>query len=214
MATLTFSKNKIKKPYRSKENILTIHSPKSYSIEIVNTISIDTGITINVPKKSIAYLTTKFKGQKIKEIDGPKKQRLWLTHLNKSYFEKYKINKGDIIGYLVIKPSNLKIKYEKKPPAKTRKLPNHSLPKEWSKNWKAYWTKKKRQTGGFLNRYDFAYAGRDTVNQVGKIARGIINKATSDINKIAMDRIDQVIKSGGEEVERIANSTKNYSWSN
>ena len=55
-----------------------------------------------------------------------------------------------------------------------------------------------------MNRYDFAYAGRDTVNQVGKIARGIINKATSDINKIAMDRIDQVIKSGGEEVERIA----------
>ena len=24
--------------------------------------------------------------------------------------------------------------------------------------------KQKRQTGGFLNRYDFAYAGRDTVN--------------------------------------------------
>ena len=27
-----------------------------------------------------------------------------------------------------------------------------------------------RQTGGFLNRYDFAYAGRDTINHVGKIA--------------------------------------------
>ena len=61
-----------------------------------------------------------------------------------------------------------------------------------------------RQTGGFLSRYDFAYAGRDTVNQVGKIAPGIINKATSDINKIAKDRIDQVIKSDGAEVERIA----------
>ena len=31
----------------------------------------------------------------------------------------------------------------------------------------------RRQTGGFLNRYDFAYAGRDTVNQVGKIAPGL-----------------------------------------
>ena len=64
--------------------------------------------------------------------------------------------------------------------------------------------RKKRQTGSFLSRYDFAYGGRDTVNQVGKIAPGIINKATSDINKIAKDRIDQVIKSDGAEVERIA----------
>ena len=29
---------------------------------------------------------------------------------------------------------------------------------------------KRTQKGGFLNRYDFAYAGRDTVNQIGKIA--------------------------------------------
>ena len=43
---------------------------------------------------------------------------------------------------------------------------------------------RRRQTGGFLNRYDFAYAGRDTVNQVGKIAPGIISKATADINKL------------------------------
>ena len=50
MATLTFSKNKIKKPYRSKENILTVHSPKLCSTEIADTISIDTGITISLPK--------------------------------------------------------------------------------------------------------------------------------------------------------------------
>ena len=55
-----------------------------------------------------------------------------------------------------------------------------------------------------MNRYDFAYAGRDTVNQVGKIAPGIINKATSDINKIAEQRIDQVIKTGGAEIKRVA----------
>ena len=61
-----------------------------------------------------------------------------------------------------------------------------------------------RQTGGFLNRYDFAYAGRDTVNQVGKQAPGIINKATSDINKIAQQRIDQAVRTGGAEIERIA----------
>ena len=64
--------------------------------------------------------------------------------------------------------------------------------------------RKKKQTGGFLNRYDFTYAGRDVVNQAGKIAPDIVNKATSDINKITKDRIDQVIKNGGAVVERIA----------
>ena len=29
---------------------------------------------------------------------------------------------------------------------------------------KAVHRREKRQTGGFLNRYDFAYAGRDVVN--------------------------------------------------
>ena len=41
------------------------------------------------------------------------------------------------------------------------------------------------QKGGFLNRHDFAYAGRDTVNQVGKTAPGIIKQANGEINRIA-----------------------------
>ena len=64
--------------------------------------------------------------------------------------------------------------------------------------------KNSRQTGEFLNRYDFAYNGRDTVNQVGKIAPKIITKATSDINKIAKERIDQIVRSGSAEIERVA----------
>ena len=63
--------------------------------------------------------------------------------------------------------------------------------------------KKTRQTGGFLNRYDFAYTGGDTVNQVGKITPKVITKATSDINKIAKDKIDQIVRTGGAEIERI-----------
>ena len=63
---------------------------------------------------------------------------------------------------------------------------------------------KKKQVGGLLNRYDFAYAGRDTVNQVGKIASKISIQATEEINKIVQDRIDQIIRTGGAEVERIA----------
>ena len=78
-------------------------------------------------------------------------------------------------------------------------------PKNGQKNGKTTSIKKKsRQTGGFLNRYDFAYAGWDTVNQAGKIAPKIITKAASDINKIAKERIDQIVRSGGAEIERVA----------
>ena len=63
---------------------------------------------------------------------------------------------------------------------------------------------RRQQTGGFLSCYDFAYVGRDTFNQVGKIAPGIINKATADIDKITKQRINQVIRDGGAELERVA----------
>ena len=61
----------------------------------------------------------------------------------------------------------------------------------------------KRQRGGFLNRYDFAYAGRDTVNQAAKVAPGVVKVATNDINKIAEQRINQIISEGGREMERV-----------
>ena len=48
------------------------------------------------------------------------------------------------------------------------------------------------------------YAGRDTANQVGKIAPKIITQATGEINKITQERIDQIIRSRGAEVEHIA----------
>ena len=78
-------------------------------------------------------------------------------------------------------------------------------PKTGKKNIKTSFSKKrsKKQTGGFLNCYDFAYAGRDVVDQVGKIASKVIEQASGEINKIAQGRIDQVIRSGGAEVERI-----------
>ena len=62
---------------------------------------------------------------------------------------------------------------------------------------------RKRQTGGFLSRYDFTYAGRDTVNQAAKVAPGIIKGATNDNNNIAKQRIDQIISKGGKEIERV-----------
>ena len=65
-------------------------------------------------------------------------------------------------------------------------------------------TSRKKQTAKFLNCYNFAYAGRDVVNQAGKVASKIISQATGETNKIAKDRIDQVIRSGGAEIERVA----------
>ena len=59
---------------------------------------------------------------------------------------------------------------------------------------------RKRQRGGFLNRYDFAYAGRDTVNQAAKAAPGVIKAAADNINKVAEQRTNQIISKDGAEV--------------
>ena len=64
--------------------------------------------------------------------------------------------------------------------------------------------KPRSQVGGFLNCYDFAYAVRDTVNQVGKIAPKVTSQGTGEIIKIAQQRVDQAIRSGRAEIERVA----------
>ena len=166
MITLKLISNRIKKPFRSRENILAVYSPKKYVIPEADTVAIDTEIIINLPQNSKVYLTTKFKGQKIKEIRGPEKKRLRIRLLNESYFQKHIVKKGDIVRYLLSPNSNFSI--QKQHEKKKHKISAHYLPKMW--DWKNFW----KQTGGFLSRYDFAYAGRDTVNQVGKIAPNII----------------------------------------
>ena len=62
---------------------------------------------------------------------------------------------------------------------------------------------KRKQRGGFLNRFDFTYAVRDTVNQLGKIAPGLIKNAGSEIDNIAQKRLNQIISLRGKEVERV-----------
>ena len=206
MLELFQKKNNLKKPKKNEKNIFTSYSPKKEIIKKADTISIDTEISIKLPENSSAFLVTKFEDQEIIKVNGPAKKRLWITLLNESYLNSYQIKKGDEIGYLIIEPTTIKIDYEtnQKIIQKT-KFPINYLPKNWSKKWKDYFQKKKtRQTGGFLNRYEFVYAGRDIVNQVGKIAPKIITKPTSDINKIAKDRIDQTVRTGGAEIERIA----------
>ena len=57
---------------------------------------------------------------------------------------------------------------------------------------------KRKQRSSFLNRYHFAYACTDTVNQLRKIAPGVIKNASSEINKL--QRINQIIRQSGQEV--------------
>ena len=99
--------------------------------------TIDTELSIKLPENSNAFLATKFEGQEIQKIIGPTngKKRLWITLLNESYFEKYNINKGDVIGYFIIKADNIKkhnATKEKNSRQKT-KYPNNYLPKDWLK---------------------------------------------------------------------------------
>ena len=138
-------------------------------------------------------------------------KRLWIEILNSSYLNKLNIKKGDLMGCLLFEPNeNVNVFYiRKKKPNYSQKKKDVQIiiyPKTDRKNINLFLKKrktKKRQVGRFLNKYDFAYTGRDTVNQVGKIAPKIITQATGEINKIAQDRIDQIIRSGGAEVERI-----------
>ena len=55
---------------------------------------------------------------------------------------------------------------------------------------------KRTQSSGFLNRYYFAYAGIDTVYQVGKIVPGLVKKASTEINNVAQQRMNQIINQG------------------
>ena len=93
---------------------------------------------------------------------------------------------------------------KKKPPGRRRQITIYEKTSQNAGKVTSKRKKSRRQTGGFLNRYDFAYAGRDVVNQVGKVAPKMMSQAPGEINKIAQQRIDQVIRSGGAEIERIA----------
>ena len=120
---------KLKKPKKSEKNIFTIYSPKKDTIEKADTLTINTELSIKLPENSNAFLATKFEGQEIQKIivSTNGKKRLWIILLNESYFEKYNINKGDVIGYRIIEPDNIKVHYatkEKTSRQKTKYLNN------------------------------------------------------------------------------------------
>lgn len=112
-----------------------------------------------------------------------KKERPWIGILNKSLSEDIAIEKGKVLGFFVMETNKkFNVKHE------TSSANNQ---------------KKIRQRGDFFNRYDFNYAGRDNVNQVGKLAQRLIKNPSSKINNIAQQRIKQTISQGGREIECI-----------
>ena len=139
---------KLKKPKKFEKNIFTRYSPSKYHINETDTITIDTDLLIDIPKNCTAYLAGKLKGQDVKEYIGPCNKRLWITLLNQSYFSKYKINKGNLMGYLLFEPEDFNVRYfakEKTPSKKKKKKtnpPNNYLLKNWSSEWKNYFEKK------------------------------------------------------------------------
>ena len=143
------------------------------AITVETASSVKTNIALRLSKKTNALLTSSFRGDEIIEINSEKNTSL---DRNTEHFL-YATRK------------------------KTKK--ETAIPKIWEQTWKAYLEKKNCQKGGFLNRNDFAYVGRDTVNEVGKIAPSIIKQATGKIDNIMQSRVNQVIKSGGTEIERV-----------
>ena len=67
---------------------------------------------------------------------------------------------------------------------------------------------RRRQRGGFLNRYDFACAGRDTVNTAMKnaerIAPELMKQFSNQVNQVVQQRIQQIIDQGEQKVEKVA----------
>ena len=71
---------------------------------------------------------------------------------------------------------------------------------------------RRRQRGGFLNRYDFAFAGRNTVNQAAKhldtlapkLVNQLMSKATTGLDNITAKRVEQISRETGQTLKQIA----------
>ena len=67
---------------------------------------------------------------------------------------------------------------------------------------------RRRQRHGFLNRYNFAYAGRDAINtamtQLNAMVPKLINQTTNQVDQIAQKWIQQIINQDRQQAKKIA----------
>ena len=103
--------------------------------------------------------------------------------MNKSFFKDIVIDRGKPLRFFIVESAQ---QYSAKHEKKNRR----------SSTKKKY---RKRKREEFLNRYHFAYAGRAVVSHFRKFALRLMKIASSEINNIAQQRINQVICQGRQE---------------
>lgn len=165
------------------KNIFIIYSPKAVTVEPATSTNIDIEIKVFLPENSRCFITSVLTENEIHELFSGK-HCLWVEILNKSFENTIKIKRNKPLGFLVAEPEHLKFHYV---PSKKKTMANQKR--------KSTSRRQKRQRGGFLSRYDFAYA---TINQAPKMAPGVIRAAINDINIIAKERISQIIPQGAK----------------
>ena len=166
--------------------------PKDIKVELGSYRRIDIEVAVFLSPNSNGFITSRFNGDELKEVfEG--KHHLWIEILNRSFEDNIVVKKKQAFWFSCNWTRKFKI---------SLCAGNEEKKIKQKKRWTARYGRK-RQLGGFLSRYDFAYAGRDLVNQAGKVAPGIIKAATKDINHTAEQRLNQLISQGGEEVERV-----------
>ena len=167
----------IKKPKLLPDNVLKIFAPKKLLLKPAEYQQNDSGVVIILHEKVKGYFWS---------LDGDitdfnsGENRPHFGFLNQNFTLKITIEKGNTFGFVRLF-SDADIRFESIILVQRRPY------------------RKRRQRGDFA----YAYAGQNIVNQLGKIAPGIIKDASSQINDIAQQHINQAITDGGKELERV-----------
>ena len=128
------------------------------------------------------YSTSIFKQDEVETIAGIP-HRSWVKILNRHVLRSIVIRKNKRIRFFAIKQGkNINVTHE----TATSKKKETNESKKISKG--------KTQSGSFLNWYDFAYAGRDVVNQLGKVVPDLIKTPSSELNNVAQWQNIELIK--------------------
>lgn len=102
----------VRNPKHLRKNIFIIYSSKKVKIEPSTCLNIDTEIILSLPEKSNGFVTSIFSDDEVNEL-RQKKQRLQIEILNKSFEDTIEIKRHGPLGFVVIEPEHLKLKYEK-----------------------------------------------------------------------------------------------------
>lgn len=142
----------------------------------------NSNIVVILPNEHERYSTSLFKQDEVETIAGIP-HRSWVKILNRHVLRSIVIRKNKRIRFFAIKQGkNINVTHE----TATSKKKETNESKKISKG--------KTQSGSFLNWYDFAYAGRDVVNQLGKVVPDLIKNASSELNNVAQWQNIELIK--------------------